>query len=192
MMVSIARPIGPVVLMPAVTLRKCTPLCYRSAMRASRFRVLRPSRSSFQTATSSPPQRCSSILFSSGRLALVPLTLWSVKIRRPPAACNAECCRSVFWSTVLTLAVTDTPNADTPCAHQSPGSLLLRMAHVGQIVRTRRRLVRLREHLASTRSRGSPTRLDRGSFAGTTGPIGGTMTIDRLLSPIPGNRTGRC
>jgi hypothetical protein len=78
---SIALPIDRVVLMPSVTLRKCTPRRPKSSMRASRLRVLRPNRSSFQRTRPGHRPAGDRALSNSGRLALASLTSWSAKIR---------------------------------------------------------------------------------------------------------------
>ena len=54
------------------------PRALKSSRSSSRWLVLRPSRSSFQTMTSSPWLRRSSILSDSGRFVLVPLVPWSL------------------------------------------------------------------------------------------------------------------
>jgi hypothetical protein len=63
------RPLlGPVVLMPSVTLGRCKARCSSSSIEVSRLQVLRPNRSSFHTTTSSPLRRWSRSLSSSYRL----------------------------------------------------------------------------------------------------------------------------
>ena len=86
MMVSIALPIGPSVCRPSVRLRNPIPRDVSSSTTASTCWVLRPSRSSFQTVSTSPSRRWSRQASSWGRQAVEPLTPWSVKTRVAPAS----------------------------------------------------------------------------------------------------------
>ncbi|CSZ26441.1 Uncharacterised protein [Shigella sonnei] len=95
------RPIGVLVSIESVRLRKLMPRSRNSSTSTTRCRILRPSRSSFQTTSVSPADNVLSSFFSPGLSDFVPLIL-SSKISSHPAQFNALRCRSVFWSFVDT------------------------------------------------------------------------------------------
>ena len=78
MMVSMAVPIGPSVCRPSVRLRNPIPRDVNWSTTARTCWVLRPSRSSFQTVSTSPSRRWSRQASRWGRDAVAPLTPWSV------------------------------------------------------------------------------------------------------------------
>ncbi|CFZ26702.1 tail fiber domain-containing protein [Salmonella enterica subsp. enterica serovar Typhi] len=96
-----ALPIGVLVSILSVRLRKFTPRWRSSSISVTRCRILRPSLSSFQTTSVSPADSVLSSFFSPGLSDLVPLIL-SSKIRSHPAQFSALRCKSVFWSFVDT------------------------------------------------------------------------------------------
>ena len=78
------RPIGVLVSIESVRLRKLMPRSRNSSTSTTRRRILRPSRSSFQTTSVSPADNVLSSFFSPGLSDLVSLIL-SSKIRSHPA-----------------------------------------------------------------------------------------------------------
>ncbi len=89
------RPAGVLVSMLSVRLRKFTPRACSSDTRVIRSRTLRPSRSSFQTTSTSPGRSRRSARFNPGRLAFFPLAV-SSKTSSHSARISAFFCKSRF------------------------------------------------------------------------------------------------
>lgn len=87
--------------MLSVRLRKLTARCRSSSTRTTRCRILRPSRSSFQTTNVSPGDRVLSSFFNPGRSDVLPLIL-SSNISSHPDRSSASRCSAVFCSFVDT------------------------------------------------------------------------------------------
>ena len=102
MMWNMKRPIGLEVSMLSVRLLKWMPRCRSSSTSSTRFRMLRPRRSSFHTTSVSPSLSVRRSFLSAGRFATVPL-IFSSKTCSHPARSRACRWRSVFWSFVDTL-----------------------------------------------------------------------------------------
>ncbi len=96
-----ARPVGVSVSIASVNDWKATPFAFRSSSRAIRSRRDRPSRSSFQTVSTSPALRALRPFASSGRLAFAPVAL-SVNILPHPAPREAiEPKGAIYWVLVF-------------------------------------------------------------------------------------------
>ncbi len=95
-------PIGVLVSIASVRLRKLTPRSRNSSTRMTRCRILRPSRSSFQTTRVSPADNVLSSFFSVPAFRTLYRLSCLQKISSHPAQFSALRCRSVFWSFVDT------------------------------------------------------------------------------------------
>ena len=95
------RPIGVLVSILSVRLLKLMPRLRKSSISETRFRILRPSLSSFHTISVSPSESALKSFFRPGLSAVLPLIL-SSKISSHPALSSAFLCRAVFWSFVDT------------------------------------------------------------------------------------------